>query len=805
MDNRPFTKRELYEILGLTEGVTLQELKTAYRKFALKYHPDKYPAGNSNNEKKRKSSLFNKVTTIFNEVSERLTQNRNRATMAGWAAANAAAAARTAAEKAAAERAAAAAAAGRAAANAAEAAAEAARRAPAPAAARAAAAPAAAAPAAAAAAEAAAPPAAAPRRRGTAGLGFNWEDLHGEGAAPPREGAAPPGEARGDFGRGARGPREDEWNREHERAERYLREAMDIFSNIRYYVGEIERLHGMGGGEDPQGTANRLRVDIENQVVLARAVYESRENFRALHNHANNAQSIKYLLIGESNKLKVRLDNLRATRRGARAGPTAAPAAGPTAGRAAAAPAPARATAAPARATAERAAADEIRRRIKEYSDYALKINTRADELNRYLEPSDDIGNLVTKVKTYHHSLFILIAEKPFLNLNGLEKYDLNILNSIIIQLNNIDKLKKIAKAAIQELEEKYVSQEQKLRDKLQADTKDKAKVDRAQREFMKRPTTQGIKNVIEGIMRRNPELLAAILGVIGGIFQEFAAVPAVNSMVANSTIVMLLPRILTLFAMILSVYKLTGNRRSVRYSQSNNNVYRELRTYRSHPYQSGPIVTSGQSYFFIALVCFILKLIFGPSAGGANTPARNSMTRKNNTPKNLTRRNTLALSSISKNQSIAVSNEIVLLYDDYLKGRADDKELFVKIIRALVTSNNPMPIHDLLKQGKIEELEQYLKPEYKPFTTEGKLMNILCELGINIVAEYFFAINDDKEKYAFLNQVFSSMSGDPGNAERLAEKMINTPLGNNPFTYRAALKNRNSLLLTNIPPHQTI
>jgi hypothetical protein len=83
--------------------------------------------------------------------------------------------------------------------------------------------------------------------------------------------------------------------------------------------------------------------------------------------------------------------------------------------------------------------------------------------------------------------------------------------------------------------------------------------------------------------------------------------------------------------------------------------------------------------------------------------------------------------------------------------------------------------------------------------------MNILCELGINIVAEYFFAINDDKEKYAFLNQVFSSMSGDPGNAERLAEKMINTPLGNNPFTYRAALKNRNSLLLTNIPPHQTI
>jgi hypothetical protein len=200
-------------------------------------------------------------------------------------------------------------------------------------------------------------------------------------------------------------------------------------------------------------------------------------------------------------------------------------------------------------------------------------------------------------------------------------------------------------------------------------------------------------------------------------------------------------------------------------------------------------------------VVSYIFQYIFLPKSGGANTPARNSMTRKNNTPKNLTRRNTLALAPISKNQSIAVSNEIVLLYDDYLKGRADDKELFVKIIRALVTSNNPMPIHDLLKQGKIEELEQYLKPEYEPFTTEGKLMNILCELGINIVAEYFFAIKDDKEKYAFLNQVFSSMSGDLDNAERLAEKMINTPLGNNPFTYRAALKNRNSLALMNIPP----
>lgn len=70
-------KRDYYEVLGLSKGVAADEIKKAYRKLAIQYHPDKNPGDHTAEEK------FKEATEAYEVLSD--PEKRSRYDQFGFA------------------------------------------------------------------------------------------------------------------------------------------------------------------------------------------------------------------------------------------------------------------------------------------------------------------------------------------------------------------------------------------------------------------------------------------------------------------------------------------------------------------------------------------------------------------------------------------------------------------------------------------------------------------------------------------------------------------------------------------------
>ena len=62
-------KRDYYEVLGLSKGASTDDIKGAYRKAALKWHPDRWVNG-TDAEKKTAEEKFKEASEAYSVLSD---------------------------------------------------------------------------------------------------------------------------------------------------------------------------------------------------------------------------------------------------------------------------------------------------------------------------------------------------------------------------------------------------------------------------------------------------------------------------------------------------------------------------------------------------------------------------------------------------------------------------------------------------------------------------------------------------------------------------------------------------------------
>lgn len=71
-------KEDEYAVLGLSEGATLAEVKTAHRRMVRELHPDRLPAGLGEAERTAAINKFRKVQQAYEELNRKLGDGRGR-------------------------------------------------------------------------------------------------------------------------------------------------------------------------------------------------------------------------------------------------------------------------------------------------------------------------------------------------------------------------------------------------------------------------------------------------------------------------------------------------------------------------------------------------------------------------------------------------------------------------------------------------------------------------------------------------------------------------------------------------------